>query len=94
LPPTKLIDDTDSPYTIAIRDEILFCDTDGGAITANLPAGVEGLHFKIINTGNNTLTVDPNGAEELYRAGAGVASTLTKGENIDIHYNVALAGWW
>jgi len=93
LPPTKRIDDTDSPYTIAIRDEILYCDTDGGAITANLPAGVEGLHFKIINTGSNILTVDPNGAEQLYGAGAGVASALVKAENIDIHFN-SVEGWY
>lgn len=91
---TTLIDDGDDPYTILPTDDVLFCDTDGGTITANLPAGTEGQHFKIINTGANTLTVDPDGTEELYGAGAGVASTLSKGENIDIHFNVTLDGWW
>jgi len=91
---TTLIDDGDSPYTILPTDDVLYCNTDGGTITANLPAGTGGQHFKIINTGTNTLTVDPNGTEELYGAGAGVAQTLIKGENIDIHYSSGLGGWW
>jgi hypothetical protein len=92
---TTRIDHTVSPYNVAAVDAVLFCDTDGGAITANLPAGVEGMHHKLANVGSsgNDLTVDPNGAEELYGAGAGVAATLADGEVIDIHYN-ATEGWF
>jgi hypothetical protein len=79
--------------TITVTDEVLFCDTDGGSWTAALPAGVEGTHYKLINCGANTLTVDPNGIEELFGAGAGVASTLEEGEVIDIHYS-ATEGWY
>ena len=43
------------------------------------------VYFKIVNTGANTLTVDPDGTEQLYGAGAGVSQTLILGENIDIH---------
>jgi len=84
---------TSGPYNVLASDEIIFCDTDAGAFTANLPAGVEGTHYKIINCGSNTLTVDPNGTEELFGAGAGVASTLSEGENIDIHFNIT-EGWY
>jgi len=84
---------TSGPYTVLATDHIIFCDTDGGAFTANLPAGVEGTHYKLINCGANTLTVNPNGVEELFGAGAGVVSTLAEGEIIDIHYN-ATEGWY
>jgi len=74
---------------------VVLCDTDGGAFEVDLPAGVDGTHYKIINCGSsgNDLTVDPNGTEQLYGAGAGVASTLADGEVIDIHYNDT-EGWW
>ncbi|MCP3924921.1 MAG: hypothetical protein GY714_20270 [Desulfobacterales bacterium] len=80
-------------YTILSSDHVVFCDTDGGSFTATLPVGVEGQEFKIINCGSNTLTVDPDGTEELFGAGAGVASSLASGEIIDIHYN-ATKGWF
>jgi len=84
---------TSGPYTILSTDHIIYCDTDGGAFEVDLPAGVEGTHYKLINCGANTLTVDPNGTERLFGAGAGMASTLEEGENIDIHYN-ATEGWY
>jgi len=92
---TTRIINTDSPYTVLGIDEVIFCDTDGGAITANLPAGIPGKHYKLINTGSsaNDLTVDPNGTEQLYGAGAGVAATVADGEVIDIHYETT-EGWW
>lgn len=92
---TTRITDSDSPYTVLNTDHVIFCDTDGGAITVNLQAGTEGRHLKIINCGSsgNDLTVDPNGTEQLYGAGAGIASTLADGEVINIHYN-ATEGWW
>ncbi len=81
--------------TLNADDHIVYCDTDGGAWTLTLPAGTEGQHFKIINCGSsgNTLTVDPDGTEQLYGAGAGVASTLSDGEIINIHYQ-STEGWW
>ncbi len=92
---TTRIINTDSPYTVLATDVVIFCDTDGGAIETDLPAGIEGTHYKLINCGSsgNDLTVDPDGTEELYGAGAGVASTLADGEVIDIHYN-ATEGWF
>ena len=74
---------------------ILFCDTDGGAITVNMYAGVSGRHHKIINCGTsgNLLTVDPNGTEQIYASGAGTAVTLIDGEVIDIHFDET-EGWF
>ena len=95
LPNTVRIDHTDSPYTMLSTDQVVFADTDGGAITINLLAGSSGKWHKIINCGSasNDVTVDPNGTEQLYKGGAGVSFALKDGENIDIHFNVT-EGWW
>lgn len=52
-------------YTILTSDHNVFCDTDGGAFTTTLPAGVDGQYFRIVNTGSNNLTISPSGAELL-----------------------------
>jgi len=92
---TTRIASGDSPYTVLETDHIIFCDTDGGAIEVDLHAAPDGAGLKIINCGSsgNDVTVDPNGTEELFGGGAGVASTLADGEIIDIHYNDT-EGWW
>ena len=92
---TTRIDNTDSPYTVLVTDHVIYCDTDGGAITLNLLAGVEGTNHKIINCGSsgNDLTVDPNGTEQLYGGGAGVSQTISDGEVINIDFN-STEGWW
>ena len=90
---TTLITDSDSPYTVLYSDLIIFADTSSAVITVNLPEGIEGAHYKIINCGGYALTVDPNGTEELYGSGAGVSSVLSDGEVIDIHFN-STKGWY
>ncbi len=86
---------TTSPYNILSTDLVIFVNTDGGNITANLPAGIEGTRYKIINSGTsgNTLTVDPNGTEQIFGGGAGVSTNLSDGQSIDVHYN-ATDGWY
>jgi len=88
---TRIID-TDSPYTIDLGDVNLYCDTDGGAITVNLQAGVEGRRLRIVNcgTGGNDVTITPNGAETV-RGDAG--QTLADGEILILVYN-ATEGWY
>ncbi len=79
-------------YTVLAADHVVYCDTDGGAFTATLPAGVEGTHYKIINCGSsgNSLTIDGAGAETV----AGSATqTLIDAEVLELHYN-ATEGWW
>ena len=79
-------------YTVLVSDHVIYCDTDGGAFTATLPAGVEGQQFKIINCGSsgNSLTVDGNGAETVYGE---LTQVLSDGEVIDLTFN-ATEGWW
>lgn len=83
---------TSSPYNVLVTDNVVFVDTDGGAITVNLPAGVEGTHYKIINCGSSTnnVTIDGNGAETVY---GGATKTLADGEVVALNYN-ATEGWW
>ena len=89
---TTRITDSASPYTVLATDHIIYCDTDGGAITVNLPAGVEGVNYKIINCGTsgNAVTVDGDGAE-IIRGSATLS--LTDGNLADLHFN-STEGWW
>ncbi len=69
------IDHTDSPYDILNTEEEVFVDTDGGAVTVNLPAGESGRTYRITNAGGsgNAVTLAPDGSEKLL----GVASPIT-----------------
>jgi hypothetical protein len=84
-----------SPYNVLATDEIVFVDTDGGGITVNLPAGNAGRHYKVINcgSGSHDVTLDPNGTEQIYGGGAGVALILHDGEKADLHFET-IEGWW
>jgi hypothetical protein len=95
LPVIVRITSINSPYAIVNTNVILFCNTDGGAITVTLIPGGTGDKAKIINCGSsaNDVTVTPNSTEELYGAGLGVSSVLSDGEVINIHRHV-VEGWW
>ena len=82
-----------SPYTMLVTDHTIFCDTDAGAITVNLLAGVNGTVHRIINCGssNNNLTITPDGVELLL--GANNNFTLLDGEVLTIVYETT-EGWW
>lgn len=77
---------TSGPYAVLASDHAIFGDTDGGAFEVDLPAGVDGTEYVIINAGTSglDLTVDPNGTEEIAKGGAGVAVVLTDGESLRI----------
>jgi len=79
--------------TIPVTDHVIFANTDGGAWTATLPAGVEGQTFKIINSGAsaNTLTVAPDGTEHLLGVNSNFA--LADGETLEITFN-STDGWY
>lgn len=85
----------DSPYTVLATDHIIICDTDGGAIEVDLTAGAEGKEYRISNVGSsdNDVTVDPNGAEQIFSGGVGVAFVMVDSEGITINYN-GTEGWW
>jgi hypothetical protein len=84
---------TGSPYNILSTDEVIFVDTDGGAITVNLPVGVDGTRYQIANTGSsgNDITLTPNGAELLF--GVNGSETLIDSENFIVTYETT-EGWW
>jgi hypothetical protein len=71
----------------------VFCDTDGGAFTVTLPAGVDGTEYRIINTGTaaKDVTVTPDGAELLLGANANL--TLSDGDVLVIVYETT-EGWY
>ena len=84
---------TTSPYDLLLVDKTIFVNTNGGAITINLPAGVDGKEYRIINTGSsgNDVTVVPNGAELL--VGSNTSRTLSDGSVIILVYE-PVEGWW
>lgn len=75
----------------ATYDEV-FADSDGGAYTVTLPAGVQGTRYRIINCGSsgNDLTIDGNGAEKVRGA---LTQTVSDGEILVLVYD-ATEGWW
>jgi hypothetical protein len=79
-------------YIILVTDHQIFCDTDGGAFTVTLPAGVAGQEFRIMNTGTsaNNLTIAPNGAELLI--GVNGNSTVLDGTHLHVVYE-STEGW-
>jgi hypothetical protein len=79
-------------YTADATDHMIYADTDGGAFTVTLPAGVEGQYLRIANVGTsgNDVTVDGNGAETVMGA---ATQALADGEIMILVYN-ATEGWW
>lgn len=71
----------------------VFADTDGGAITITLPAGVAGTNYRIANTGSsgNSITITPDGSELLL--GSNSNFTLLDGEVLIMTYE-STEGWW
>lgn len=83
----------DSPYTALLYDEVIFCDTDAGAITINLPEGRRGLGYRVINCGSsgNDVTITPDGSELI--DGINASKTLSDSSVIDLCYET-IEGWW
>ena len=78
--------------TIDATKDAIFADTDGGAITVTLPAGIVGTEYRIANTGtsSNNVTVTPNGSELLI--GVNSSFTLLDGEALTIVFE-STEGW-
>jgi len=79
-------------YTALVSDHMIFADTDGGAFTIDLPAGVEGQYLRIANVGTsgNDVTIDGDGAETVRGA---ATQAIADGEILILVYN-ATEGWW
>ncbi len=89
---TKRIVNNDSPYTVLSKDQNIFADTDGGAITINLPAGFDSRELFITNTGSsgNAVTISPNGTDLFF--GSNSDFDLLDLENLDFMFNIS-EGW-
>jgi len=82
-----------SNTTLDANHHNIFADTDGGAFTATLPAGVDGNYYRVINVGSsgNNLTIAPNGSELLLGDNSNL--TLTDGNVLIIVYETT-EGWF
>lgn len=81
-----------SNQTLDATNHVVMGDTDGGAFTVTLPAGVDGTNYKISNVGSsgNALTLAPDGSELL--VGANANFDLLDGETLDLFYETT-EGW-
>ena len=79
-------------YSPLATDDDIFVDTDGGAVTVDLPAGVNGRTYRIINCGSsaNDVTISPNLGDTV-RGGA--SGTLTDGQIMTLTYETT-EKWW
>jgi len=80
----------------AVNGQGFFVDTNGGAVTANLPAGSAGAIVSFQDYRNTfdtaALRIVPNGSEKI-NGGAGEVSLSTEGEGITLVYIDSTIGW-
>ena len=80
----------------AVNGQGFFVDTNGGAVTANLPAGSAGAIVSFQDYRNTfdtaSLTITPNGSEKI-NSGAGSVVLTTEGEGITLVYIDSTVGW-
>lgn len=79
--------------TLVSANHHVACDTDGGAFTVTLPAGIKGTEYRVANTGTsgNNLTVAPDGTDLLI--GVNSNFTLSDGETLHLVYE-PVEGWF
>ena len=80
----------------AVNGQGFFVDTNGGAVTANLPAGSAGAIVSFQDYRNTfdtaSLTVSPNGSEKI-NGGEGGVILNTEGEGLTLVYIDSTIGW-
>ena len=80
----------------AVSGEGYFCNTSGGAFTANLPAGVAGAIVSFADYAatwqTNALTVTPNGTDKIGSVNAN-ATLSTQGQSVTFVYVDSTQGW-
>ena len=82
----------------AVNGQGFFVDTNGGAVTSNLPAGSAGAIVSFQDYRNtfdtNPLTVTPNGSEKINGGSAGGSLILdAEGEGLTLVYIDSTIGW-
>jgi len=83
---------TTSPYSPVTDDEIIFCNTDVQPITIQLPEGIEGNTYRIINAGSSgsNVTIAPFLGETIFNESS---QFLVDAEVLDIAFNES-KGWY
>jgi hypothetical protein len=80
----------------AVNTQGFFVDTNGGAVTATLPAGSAGAIISFQDYRNtfdtHSLTILPNGSEKI-NTGEGSVELSTEGEGITLVYIDSTVGW-
>lgn len=80
-------------YTLTSSDDMILCDSSGGAFTLTLPAAAlntgKVFYFKKIGSDLNTISIDGNGIEEI----DGVTSTLISTEHEMLEIVSDSANW-
>jgi hypothetical protein len=78
--------------TLTTAQYMIFADTDGQAINLNLPAGADGVNYRIANTGSsgNLVNIFPNGVELLL--GENSDFSLLDGDVLEMIYE-STEGW-
>lgn len=79
--------------TLTASQRNVLVNTDGGAVTITLPAGVAGTYYRITNSGSsvNDVTVTPNGTEDLL--GSNSSTTVSDGNSLVIIFDET-DGWY
>ncbi len=81
-----------TPYTPSGEDVMFICDTSLIDIYVNLPAGIDGTNYRIVNFGDtgNKVYVTPNGTELLY--GVNKVEYMINQESLTMTFK-ATYGW-
>lgn len=89
---TIRITNADSPYTITDTGINLVCNTSGGAITVNYPAGEQGILIRVVNVSSagHSVTVNGSGAEKIKGSASQV---ITDGQVLETRFDSA-EGWF
>jgi len=88
---------TTTPYELKVDDEDVFFDTDtfGGPMITNLPEGIDGTNYRLINTGvtgGHRVTINPFGAEKLF--GVAASEFIAMQEKLLITFDEESGGWY
>lgn len=80
-----------TPYSVATADDILLCNTSGGAITVTLPAAARGRRLTLLRTtGANNVTVNPAGSDTIN----GAASATITASYTPLRLKATTGGWY
>jgi len=85
-------------YTLAVNDTVCHVDASSAAVTISLPpaADVDEYIYTFVRTNDtaNTVSIDPDGTEQIASGGAGTAYVLPGGTYDSVSLQSDGTGWW